>query len=109
MNSKPSFTTNWWTSFKWLLAALALALIVPARAQTFSDADWASLNSLPGANNSVIMGPVSALAVSGTNPTLEVTSPRRAGSPTTSRNGTAAPGRPWVRGSVAIVLSVRWR
>jgi len=39
MNSKPSFTTNSWTSLNWVLAALALALIVPARAQTISDAD----------------------------------------------------------------------
>ena len=43
------------------LAALALALVVPARAQTFSDADWVSLNpGMPGAN-----GSVSAIAVDG--------------------------------------------
>ena len=34
MNSKPNFTNNSWKSFNWLLAALALALIVPARAGT---------------------------------------------------------------------------
>ncbi|MGA2555545.1 MAG: hypothetical protein ABSG04_04650, partial [Verrucomicrobiota bacterium] len=60
MNSKPNFTTNWWTSFNWVLAALALALIVPVRAQTFSDADWVSLSS--GMNNRV-----DALAVSGSS------------------------------------------
>jgi hypothetical protein len=34
MNSKRNFTNNSWESFNWLLAALALALIVPARAGT---------------------------------------------------------------------------
>jgi len=43
------------------LAALALALTVSARAQTFSDADWVSLNpGMPGAN-----GVVSAMTVDG--------------------------------------------
>ncbi len=42
------------------LAALALAVSVPARAQTFSDADWVSLGS--GMNNRV-----DALAVSGSS------------------------------------------
>jgi hypothetical protein len=45
------------------LAALALALIVPARAQTFSDADWISLGSGMGTNNTAVL----ALTVSGTN------------------------------------------
>jgi hypothetical protein len=45
------------------LAALALALIVPARAQTFSDADWVSLGSGMGTNNTAVL----ALTVSGTN------------------------------------------
>ena len=31
MNTKPNFTNNSWKSFNWLLAALALALTVPAR------------------------------------------------------------------------------
>jgi len=34
MNSTFNSTTNSWTRFNWLLAALALALIVPARAET---------------------------------------------------------------------------
>ena len=34
MNTKPNFTNNSWNSFNWLLAALALGLIVPARAET---------------------------------------------------------------------------
>ena len=33
MNSKPNFTNNSWNGFNWLLAALALALTVPARAE----------------------------------------------------------------------------
>ena len=34
MNSKPDFTNNSWKDFNWLWAALALSLIVPARAGT---------------------------------------------------------------------------
>ena len=34
MNTKLNFTDNSWKSFNWLLAALALALTVPARAET---------------------------------------------------------------------------
>ena len=34
MNSKPNFTNHSWERFNWLLAALALALTVPARAET---------------------------------------------------------------------------
>ena len=34
MNTTPNFTNNSWNSFNWLLAALALALAVPARAET---------------------------------------------------------------------------
>ena len=34
MNTKTNYTDNSWKSFNWLLAALALALIVPARAGT---------------------------------------------------------------------------
>jgi hypothetical protein len=60
MNSTPNFTSNSWTSLNWVLAALALALIGPARAQTFSDAEWVVLGT--GMN-----GSVAALAVSGTN------------------------------------------
>src|ERR1017187_5044964 len=34
MNTKTNYTDNSWKSFNWLLAALALALTVPARAET---------------------------------------------------------------------------
>jgi hypothetical protein len=34
MNTKPNFTNSSWNNFNWLLAALALALIVSARAET---------------------------------------------------------------------------
>ena len=34
MNSNPNFTNNSWKSFNWLLAALAMACTVPARAGT---------------------------------------------------------------------------
>ena len=34
MNTNTNYTDNSWKSFNWLLAALALALTVPARAET---------------------------------------------------------------------------
>ncbi|SPE50519.1 conserved exported hypothetical protein [Verrucomicrobia bacterium] len=62
MNSKPNFTNHSCRNFNPFLAALALTLSVPGRADTptFSDANWVSLGS--GMN-----GTVFALAASGTN------------------------------------------
>jgi hypothetical protein len=76
MNPKTEFKNGTGTLFKKLaavqtillwpcLAALALVLTVPARAQTFTDAEWVSLGSgTSGYSNYTC---VCALAVSGTN------------------------------------------
>ena len=69
---------------------------------TFSDADWVSLNpGMPGANDSVVPSRWTAMAMcmsAATSPSLGRCRP------TTSPNGTAAPGRPWARGSAATGL-----